>query len=107
MTVEEILDMYDDPDAYFTDPNRKVSKLYKEHSLNQLKKEFRFLSACVITKVYQQVRFLTLTWSFYCFCEGETNLMPTFLTVQRPVRPVGARSKELQGQGREKEDPAP
>ena len=53
-TVEEILDMYDDPEAYFTDQTRKVSKLYKEHSLNQLKKEFRYLSACIITKVYTQ-----------------------------------------------------
>ena len=46
--------MYDDPEAYFTDQTRKVTKLYKEHSLNQLKKEFRYLSACIITKVYTQ-----------------------------------------------------
>ena len=30
--------MYDDPEAYFMDKTRKVSELYKKHSMNQLKK---------------------------------------------------------------------
>ena len=33
VTVQEILDMYDDPDAYFMDKTRHVSELYKKHSL--------------------------------------------------------------------------
>ena len=54
VTVEEILEMYDDPEAYFNDGSRKVSNLYKKHSLIQLKKEFRYLSVNVILKIYQQ-----------------------------------------------------
>ena len=52
VTVSEILDMYDDPDAYFMDKTRKVSELYKKHSMNQLKKEFRHISVQVINKIF-------------------------------------------------------
>ena len=44
--------MYDDPEAYFMDKTRKVSELYKKHSMNQLKKEFRQISVAVINKVF-------------------------------------------------------
>ena len=52
VTVQEILDMYDDPEAYFMDEKRPVSELYKKHSLNQLKKEFRQISVMVINKIF-------------------------------------------------------
>ena len=39
VTVQEILDMYEDPEAYFMDEKRPVSELYKKHSLNQLVRE--------------------------------------------------------------------
>lgn len=44
--------MYDDPDKYFMDKTRQVSELYKKHSLNQLKKEFRQISVMVINKIF-------------------------------------------------------
>ena len=52
VTVQEILDMYEDPEAYFMDEKRPVSELYKKHSLNQLKKEFRQISVMVINKIF-------------------------------------------------------
>ena len=52
--MEEILDMYDDPEAYFTDRTRKVTERYKKDSIAHLKRRFRFLTADVITKVYTQ-----------------------------------------------------
>ena len=54
VTVQEILDMYEDPEAYFMDQKRPVSELYKKHSLNQLKKEFRQISVMVINKIFNQ-----------------------------------------------------
>ena len=54
VTVQEILDMYEDPEAYFMDEKRPVSELYKKHSLNQLKKEFRQISVMVINKIFNQ-----------------------------------------------------
>jgi hypothetical protein len=54
VTVQEILDMYNDPEAYFSDKTRQVSELYKKHSLNQLKKEFRHVSVNVINKIFNQ-----------------------------------------------------
>ena len=44
--------MYDNPEAYFMDKTRQVSELYKKHSMNQLKKEFRQISVAVINKVF-------------------------------------------------------
>ena len=52
VTVQEILDMYEDPEAYFMDEKRPVSELYKKHSLNQLKKEFRQISVMIINKIF-------------------------------------------------------
>lgn len=52
VTVNEILDMYDDPESYFSEKKRQVSELYKKHSLNQLKKEFRHISVMVINKTF-------------------------------------------------------
>ena len=52
MTVQEILDMYDDPDSYFMDKKRQVSDLYKKHSMSQLKKEFRQISVLQINKIF-------------------------------------------------------
>ena len=52
VTVQEILDMYEDPEAYFMDKTRKASELYKKHALAQLKKEFRQISVNVINKVF-------------------------------------------------------
>ncbi len=49
--MEQILDMYDDPDAHFSDTTRVVSALYKQHSLAQLKKDFRFMSVNTINTV--------------------------------------------------------
>ena len=46
MTVNDMLLLYsDDPAGYFGDPNRKPeSELYKKHALEDLKKEFRFVT---------------------------------------------------------------
>ena len=52
VTIQEILDMYEDPEAYFMDKTRVVSDLYKKHSLTQLKKEFRQISVNVINKIF-------------------------------------------------------
>ena len=52
VTVQEILDMYEDPEAYFMDEKRPVSELYKKHSLTHLKKEFRQISVMVINKIF-------------------------------------------------------
>ena len=52
VTVQEILDMYEDPEAYFMDNTRKVSDLYKKHALAQLKKEFRMCHVSVINKIF-------------------------------------------------------
>ena len=52
VTVQEILDMYEDPEAFFMDMTRKVSDLYKKHSLAHLKKEFRQISVNHINKVF-------------------------------------------------------
>ncbi len=54
VTVEEILEMYDDPDAVFSDTTRTVTDLYKKHSLTQLKKDFRFIAVHTIHKVYSK-----------------------------------------------------
>jgi len=50
VSVEEILDMYSDPEAYFSDQTRQVSKLYKAHALAQLKSEFRKVGATAINR---------------------------------------------------------
>ncbi len=54
VNVQDILEMYDDPEQYFGNTQRSVSELYKKHSLCQLKKEFRTISAVVINKVFGQ-----------------------------------------------------
>ena len=56
LTAEEILDMYDDPVSYFSDKTRKVSDLYKQHALGQLKKVFRNLSAATINKAFTEAK---------------------------------------------------
>ena len=60
VTVQEILDMYEDPEAYFMDNTRKVSDLYKKHALAQLKKEFRMCHVNVINKIFNGNNFLFL-----------------------------------------------
>lgn len=60
LTVKEILEMYDDPEAYFSDPKRKVSELYKKHSLGQLKKDFRHVGVASINVVFDKYQGLYL-----------------------------------------------
>lgn len=60
VTVQEILDMYEDPEAYFMDDTRKVSDLYKKHALAQLKKEFRTVHVNAINKIFNGNNFLFL-----------------------------------------------
>ena len=51
--MEEVLKWYgDDPEEYFLDFTRNVDALYRKHSLAQLKKEFKTLTASVINKVH-------------------------------------------------------
>ncbi len=52
--MEEILDMYEDPEAYFSDKTRVVSDLYKKHSQTQLKKDFRHISVNIINNVFKK-----------------------------------------------------
>ncbi len=54
VTAEEILEMYDDPVAYFSDMTRKVSDLYKRHAIGHLKKVFRNVSANAINKAFSE-----------------------------------------------------
>ena len=54
VTVQEILDMYEDAEAYFMNPNRTASDLYKRHSLNQLKKDFRKVTSRTIDKIFKE-----------------------------------------------------
>lgn len=49
ISVEELLEMYEDPVRHFSDINRKVSNVYKKHALQQLKKDFRLLSSSAIS----------------------------------------------------------
>ena len=58
VTVQEILNMYSDPEEYFGDKTRKVSELYKKHAVCQLKKEFRNLSAMAINKIFCACNYL-------------------------------------------------
>ena len=54
LSVEEIFEMFDDdPETYFMDKNREVTELYMEHSLNQLKKEFRLIPGSEITRIFK------------------------------------------------------
>ena len=54
MSVEDILEIHPDPEGYFGNEGRKVTKLYKVLSLMHLKKEFRLLSSAHITAVWNQ-----------------------------------------------------
>jgi len=60
MSVTDMLELYqDDPDGYFTDPQRKPdSESYKQHALAGLKDEFRFHSITEIEKSFKKCRCL-------------------------------------------------
>ena len=60
MSVDDMLVLYsDDPVGYFTDPNRKPeSQVYREHSLEYLKKDFRFYTLSAIKKVFKKANSL-------------------------------------------------
>ena len=60
MSVDDMLVLYsDDPDGYFTDPNRKPeSQVYREHALEYLKKDFRFYTLSAIKKVFKKANSL-------------------------------------------------
>ena len=52
VTVQDILNMYDDPEAYFSNLDRKVSASYEKVALSQLKREFRSVSVNIITQKF-------------------------------------------------------
>ena len=46
--------MYNDPEEYFGNKNRKVSSLYKQHAIGRLKKDFNHTLSTHITKVFEK-----------------------------------------------------
>ena len=51
---KEYQDLYDgDPESYFTNLQRETSQLYRDHSINQLKMDFRYLSVPYIERVFR------------------------------------------------------
>ena len=42
----------DDPEGFFMDQTREVTERYKQDSLTHLKRQFRYLTADIITKVW-------------------------------------------------------
>ena len=54
VTVQEILDIYEDPESYFMDKKRSVSELYKKHSINHLKKKFQHIKSEYIDKIFKK-----------------------------------------------------
>jgi hypothetical protein len=53
VTVQDILDMYPDPEEYFGREDRKTTELYRRLSLGHLKREFRQVSAGHIVKTFE------------------------------------------------------
>ncbi|XP_057365982.1 E3 ubiquitin-protein ligase RNF216-like [Daphnia carinata] len=51
-TVEEFLELYDNPLTYFRDDSRVTDAAYREEAINQLKKDFRFASLTNIRRVF-------------------------------------------------------
>ena len=54
VTAKEMLEMYEDPEAFFSDKERKASELYKKHSMAHLKKAFPYAGAAIIGKVFAE-----------------------------------------------------
>lgn len=52
--VEDILNMYEDPVAFFSDKTRKTSELYEKQAVAQLKREFCYVGVNVIMKIFIQ-----------------------------------------------------
>ena len=58
MSVSDILDIFPDPEDYFSKLDRKSSDLYKKLSLAHLKREFRYISSGAITQVCKEKKYL-------------------------------------------------
>ncbi|EFX87807.1 hypothetical protein DAPPUDRAFT_306489 [Daphnia pulex] len=51
-TVEEFLELYDDPQKYFTEDTRVTDVAYRDQAINQLKKDFKFASLLNIRRLF-------------------------------------------------------
>ncbi|KAI9560010.1 hypothetical protein GHT06_014020 [Daphnia sinensis] len=76
-TVEEFLELYDNPFTYFRDDTRVTDAAYREEAINQLKKDFRFASLTNIRRVFHNKNFHYTPAYFELLTNSTTNQRKT------------------------------
>ncbi|KZS15070.1 Uncharacterized protein APZ42_019613 [Daphnia magna] len=76
-TVEEFLELYDNPFTHFRDDNRVTDAEYREEAINQLKKDFRFASLTNIRRVFHNKNYHYTPAYFELLTNSMTNQRKT------------------------------